>query len=202
MHVLILCGISVALLALWALCPRAISVVDSNTIGLGRWTANQLQPLGTIYKAPALGSQAQKTYMYVQFVSTGSVDVYDGTPVGFGATTTNGSFYVHGDQSAVLGVAQHGPAGIIRKSDSTAVTDEYYGWIQLAQKGEVLDSCAVKTAAAAADRVKWASDTILETTAAFDSTEDVIPFGVVLTPAVLGAAPGTTANQLSNVLVL
>lgn len=197
----ILIALGAALLVLWGARCCSVSVMDSNTWGIGRWTATAVQKLGQEYIAPALGTQSTKKYMYVQYVKGSGPDVYDGTPIGFTATLANGVFTVSGDESAVLG-SKH-CRGVIRSNGgSTAVTTNYYGWIQVAENNQILDSVAVKTAAAAGDQVDWVADGILNTAAAFNSTLNAMPFGVVLTPAKKGAAPGTTANQISDIIVL
>lgn len=193
--------LGLGLLVLLGACTRALDIVESQTLGIGQWTAAAMHTLGDVVRTIDANG-LRKTYMYGQFVIGSGAAGHDGVPVGLAATVqrTGGPVF-QADQSAVLGKAV---VGVIRSDyGATAVTTTYYGWIQKLEQGEILDSVICKTAVAGGDRLYWATDIYLESLAAFDSTKDVASVvGVALTPAAGGAAAGTTANQYTSVIAL
>lgn len=177
-----------------------MDVMTSQALGLGKWTATPQQNPGTIITVPAKVGSGQKTYMYVQHVVGSGAAAYRGTPCGFAAACTDGTFIVNSDQSAALKTA---PVGVYTKSDDEAITTTYYGWIQLAKPFEVLEYVALDSSSAAEDRVYWGVDGYLSTTAPLSSITDIVPIGVVLTPAVATGHISSAANLgYADVLVL
>ncbi|HUU84396.1 MAG TPA: hypothetical protein VM243_12905 [Phycisphaerae bacterium] len=139
----------------------SIFAQSQRALGIGKWTATAYHDLGTIYTEPASSSQGQRTYMYVQFVKTANVDGHQGTPVGWSANMGDAAFIVHGDESTAV---QDIFIGVVQNSSAAAVTTAYYGWIQLAKTGEVLQSAVMASGGSAAEFVCWNADTGLART--------------------------------------
>lgn len=163
-----------------------MDVISQATLGIGRWTEDQKHPLGFIWHEPAkLGSHGNRTYMYVQFKKVANVDGHQGTPVGLSTDAGEGAFIVHGDESAAV---QDFCIGIVCNSQADAVTDGYYGWIQLAVVGEVLHSAVMTSGGSAGEYVFWRSDTAFtRTNSPFSTTAaDALgyaPLGLILSPS-------------------
>jgi hypothetical protein len=195
--VLLVVGVLFALLKV-STC-YSIQVQDSQTMGIGKWTATKMQPLGTIIKTVD-SNGSPKSYMYVQHAVGSGAVAYDGAPCGFTTSTVNGTYQVSGDVSAVFG---NSAIGVYRCSTTSAITTAYYGWIQLAVPGEILDSCVLLTQITTGDLVYWTADGLFGTCPRHTSANTEIALGVCLGGIITTPQnPSTTANVTGNVLIM
>jgi len=167
-----------------------MDAISQAALGIGQWTSTQKHALGFIWKEPAkFGVHGARTYMYVKFTLGSGAAGYDGSLVGFLATSTDALFNVAADISAVVPI--NTPCGVIRNTTGAAVTTNYYGWIQLIQPYEILKSVILSSDIGANSLAQWAVDSYGDLLGAYVSTHEgvILPFGVVLT----GDPDGATA---------
>lgn len=181
-----------------------MSVIDQRCLGIGKWTATQMHPMGMIFVEPAerdggSGAHGQRTFMYVQHVVGSGAVAYQGTPCTFATGIEDGVYIVNSDVSAGMANSM---IGVYWNDSTTAVTTTYYGWIQLARPYEVLASVVVTSGGAAADRVVWITDGKLTTHAAYSSAAENIAIGVICTGGLITSHPSTTASGCWDIVVL
>jgi hypothetical protein len=179
-----------------------IASVSNKQLGIGKWTAVANEVLGTVVKFPATTTQGPRTYKYVQYRTDSGVAAHQGSPVGFVATLlTDPAYIVSADVSATGGLV---PNGIIVNDSTTAVTDDYYGWIQLAVPGEILKTVLLTSGTANNALVVWETDYNLATATAFNSDVEVIdtPFGVVCTGVGTTTSSVVSTSVTGDVLVI
>lgn len=149
--------------------------------GIGTWSATAKYTTGTVihfneFINSSGTASAPVTYMYVQFdrgaLTTGPGLGYQGNPVGLYDDVSTTSVVVSSDFSTCLGNSM---MGILVNSSTTAVTDAYYGWIQLARPGEILRSAMGLDGLDSGDLLLWSGDGGLISVAAHNSLLDNVP---------------------------
>lgn len=141
---------------------------SQKSLGIGNWTSTQAHDTG--FKVYDPGTNIW--YMYVQYnQGSGSVKAHNGQPVGFynvglnasaqGTSNTRSEMIVTTDQSDAYKWAGTIVSNI---TNTTGVTNNYYGWVQLWQPGTKLINCRLVTASASSDIVAWSADDHLAST--------------------------------------
>jgi len=176
----------------------AVSVMAQSSMGVGKWTSAAKHGLGFTWLDPI----ENKTYTYVQFTKGSGVDGFEGSPCGIdAATAADGTLKVTCDQSASVNLQV---VGVIRNVTGSAVTDTYYGWMQIAVPFQVLNSVICSSGVAYGERMVWSADAVCDGGPAFTSVIEKLftPVGIVLSGCADSGNAFVSTAGTADVLVL